>query len=157
AIVRGPEVEACEIDRVVTGRVDARDGIYERHAAPRALAEFVGVVMDEPVRVDRAGHRRLALEDARPVERVGSAGLAGAGQRLDREEAGAGEALDGGGGAVGGAVVEQIDVNALLDQVNDDLLDDVRFVVRGDDRDNAEGARHAPAFYRSLRALPGEG
>src|SRR5439155_5914780 len=51
----------------------------------------------------------------------------------------------------------QVDVNALLDQVADDLRDDVRFVIRGDDRDNGQLRRHAPAFYPSLPALPGKG
>src|SRR5439155_17022546 len=73
------------------------------------------------------------------------------------QEAAAGESFDRRRGAVGGSVVEQVDVNALLDQVADDLIDDVRFVIRGDDRDNGQLRRHAPAFYPSLPALPGEG
>src|SRR5437667_3511446 len=73
------------------------------------------------------------------------------------QEAAAGESFDRRRGAVGRAVVEQVDVNALLDQIADDLPDDVRFVIRGDDCDNGQLRRHAPAFYPSLPALPGEG
>src|SRR5262249_28005195 len=118
-------------------------------------AKLVGVVMDEPVRVDLARDRGLALQDSRPIESI--VGVRAVSQRLDGEEAAAEEALDGGDGAVCRSIVQEVDLDALLDQISDNLLDDVRFVVRGDDRDNLEARRHAEALYPSLRALPGEG
>ncbi len=105
--------------------------------------------MDEPVGIELAGELRLSEENRFPAKNVGLLRLAKA---FDLENAPTEVRLDGGDRAVGGAVIQQIDLNALRDEIRDDLGDDVGLVVRRDDRDNREG-RHRRAFYGSSAPL----
>ena len=79
------------------------------------------------------------------------------GETFDAKDTAAEIPLDGSHRAVGGAVVQEIDLDALIDQVADDVFDDVRFVVRGDDRDNREVRGHGrqAKFYGNGRRIAG--
>src|SRR5206468_5861308 len=110
--------------------VDLPDGVVEREAAPGALAELVGVVVNEPVCVELAGNGRFSREDALPVEGDARTVRDVGGEMFDAQHAAADESFDGRRGAVCGSIVHEIDLNALVNQVADDLLDDVRFVIR---------------------------
>src|SRR5204862_6750803 len=68
AVVDGPEIEAGEIDRVESERVDAPDRLEQREVGPRALAELVGVVMNEPARVELPGELGLPEKNPLPSE-----------------------------------------------------------------------------------------
>ena len=104
--------------------------------------------MDEPVRVQLARELGLAGEDAFPLEAVGRRRLT-AGAPLDAEQPPPAIRLDRGHRAVGGAVVEQVDLHALRDEVADGLADDVGLVVGGHEGDDREVPRH-----RRQRASP---
>src|SRR5262249_10519463 len=57
-----PEVEELEVDRVVSHVIDSGDGVRQPETLPRALAEFVGVVVKEPVGVDLGAEHALACQ-----------------------------------------------------------------------------------------------
>src|SRR5436190_11731041 len=67
-VVRGPEIEVGEVDRVVSERVDAADAFEQRHTGPRAFSKFVGVVMEKPIGVEFTRELRLASKQALPRE-----------------------------------------------------------------------------------------
>src|SRR5260370_581165 len=83
-------------------RVALPDGVREREAAPRALAEFVGGVVNDPVGAELAGDVHFSTEDALPVEGVARPACDAAREVFDAQEAAAGESLDRRCGAVRG-------------------------------------------------------
>ncbi len=54
-VVRGPEVQHREIDRVVPGSVNDRDGGRQGAVSPRTFTELICVMMDEPIGLEFAG------------------------------------------------------------------------------------------------------
>ena len=145
SVVDRPEVEPREIDGVESERIHVPDGVLQREMGPGAFPELVGIVVDEPGRVELAWRAPSSCEESapsriRPALRRGI--VAALRETLDGHDTAADVRLDGRYRSVRGAVVEEVDLDALIDEVADDVFDDVGFVVRGDDGDNGEVCRH---------------
>ena len=154
SVVDRPEVETGEVDGVESERVNSPDRVVQREMSPRAFPELVGIVVNEPVRVELGGELRLPEKNALPLETCRHAVLDRVSETFDAQDTAAEVRLDDSHRAIGGTVVQEIDVDALLDKVADDVLDDVRFVVRGDDRDNREIRRHGREGSLQQRRRP---
>ena len=136
-VVDRGEVEHAEVDQVEADAVDPADRVAQRHAGPRRLADLVGVVVDVPVGAELA--RELALARQQRSPRGPAAGAVGALEPLDRQQPTAEPALCARDRLVGRAVVDQVGPHAVRREVLEYRLDDVRLVVGGDQRDDAEG------------------
>src|SRR5439155_11713528 len=116
-------------DGVEPERVDLPDRLLQQEMGPWAFAKLVGVMMDEPARVELHRELGFSAKNPLPLENWRRCILARVGAAFDPEDAAADVRLDRRHRAVGGAVIEEIDVDALLDQIADDVPDDVGFVI----------------------------
>jgi hypothetical protein len=120
--------------------------VAELRAGPRRLAELVGVVMEEPVGVERLRQLFFPPEDRRPVERVSLPFRRLSRELFDIEESLAQPLSRFRNGVVGRAIVDQVDIHAVLDQVADHRRDDVSLVVSGEKRDHSKGSGHSASY-----------
>src|SRR6185503_9961587 len=68
---RGSEIEEFEVDCAVTHPVDMLDRAPEIEAGKRALMKLVGILVEEPVRIQFKRELLLTLEDVGPLEDAG--------------------------------------------------------------------------------------
>src|SRR5262249_4722313 len=128
---------------VVAERVDPVNGLLERDITPRALAKLVGIVVDEPVGAECGRQLGLPSNDLSQPELTRGFQRT---QTFDADHAAADIWFHGLNRAVGGAIVEKVDGNVLVDQITYGSADDVSFVVGGDDRNNREPSGHRRAL-----------
>jgi len=102
---------------------------------PRALAELVNTVVDEPAAVQFLRQLLLALQDLNPGKALGLFRREArfVGKTLDRDEALAGKPLGFCHGGVGRSAIDEVHRHTLLDKMLDRQPDDVFLVVGGHD------------------------
>ena len=129
-VVDRPEVEPAEIDGVESERIDMLDRVAQRQVRPWTFPKLVRIVVNEPAGVELPCELGLPEKNPFPVKGCRTAVRARLRETLYPHHPAAEMTLDACHGAIRGAIVNEIDVHALMDKVRDDLFDDVRFVVQ---------------------------
>lgn len=131
-VLRGLEIQHVEVDRVVAERVHSTNGVAKGQARPRALPEFVGVMMDEPVGRNLATEGFLAAKKRLPGKR--SAGV----ESLETDDPPTPIGLDLCEGVIVRRIVDEVDLDSVGHERTNNLADDVGFVVGSNDGNDVE-------------------
>ena len=104
----------------------------------RGVATFLHVRFELSTfsRVQFGGEGRFAAQNALPVENVRL--VRASREMFDGQYAPANERFDDLHRVIGGPIVEKVDVDVLVNQVGDDVVNDVGFVVGGNESDDGE-------------------
>ena len=150
-----PEVEDLEIYRVPAESIDERQGVCQTDGGPGGLSQLVGVMIDEPVGVDRACQLLLPSENPAQLEPRRLA-FAVVGQPLDPDYAVPHQVFNRFNGAIRRSVVDDVDLDTLTDQVAGSLLEHVALVEHGDDGDDAESSKRqaGPSAVNQCGMIP---
>ena len=127
------EVQQLEVDGVEPHGVDLADGVDQTQTRPRALAKFVGVVVHEPVGIERRRELLLAPQDRRPRNPCAVRPV----EKLAADEAGAAKPLGEGPRSVRRTMVENIEIDTRTLEVLEYAFEDIGLVVRRDQGDHS--------------------